>query len=181
MVNVSESLPTLIRRPGLTHWVPSVSRDLQFFDNYEQYVASLPGGRGTARLVQSHWPPTPAEELCLDRWWDFFLAAEHFYVLSHDPRQHSYLPPSTGYGWLLCSRTATQTTKGITKVYSPPLPSLRILNVHCCREGKRSAQDSDMVPDVKKARLDGAEDVLMAPATDPPKRKSVHCPFHERN
>ena len=65
-MDVSESLPSLIRRPGLTHWHPAVSRDLQFVDSYEEYIASLPGGKGTARLMPSHWPP--AEELGLDRW-----------------------------------------------------------------------------------------------------------------
>jgi multisite-specific tRNA:(cytosine-C5)-methyltransferase len=66
LVDVSESLPSLIRRPGLTKWHPTTGRDLKFFDTYEEYVASLPGGKGTARLVRSHWPPT--EELGLERW-----------------------------------------------------------------------------------------------------------------
>ena len=58
---------------------------------------------------------------------------------------------------------------------------LHTLNVRPCREGKRSAQDLAEVPDGKKARLDGDEDVLMAPASEPPESKSMHCPFHERN
>ncbi|KAI9458864.1 S-adenosyl-L-methionine-dependent methyltransferase [Lactarius psammicola] len=130
LVDVSESFPALIRRPGLKHWFPAVGRDLQFFDSYEQYVASLPGGKGTARLAQSHWPPT--EELGLDRCiriyphlqdtGGFFLA-----VLQH--KQSRALP----------------------------------------KEGKRAAQDPAEVPDVKKARRGGDEDVLMAHATEPPK------------
>jgi multisite-specific tRNA:(cytosine-C5)-methyltransferase len=66
LVDVSESLPSLIRRPGLTKWLPTIGRDLQLFETYERYLASLPGGKGTARLARSHWPP--AEELSLDRW-----------------------------------------------------------------------------------------------------------------
>jgi len=66
LVEVSESLPSLIRRPGLTKWLPTIGRDLHFFETYEHYLASLPGGKGTARLARSHWPP--AEELELDRW-----------------------------------------------------------------------------------------------------------------
>ncbi len=113
MVDVSESLPALIRRPGLKHWLPSVSRDLQFFDSYEQYVASLPGGKGTARITQSHWPPT--EELGLERW-RVFLLAERFDILSYNTRQHSYIPAPTGHGRFLRSCTATQTIEGIAKV-----------------------------------------------------------------
>ena len=98
MVDVSESLPTLIRRPGLTHWVPTVSRDLQFFDSYEQYVASLPsGGKGTARLVRSHWPPTPTEKLCLERWW-VFLSAEHLCLTTRDSiRIYPHLQDTGGF------------------------------------------------------------------------------------
>jgi len=66
LVDVSESLPSLVRRPGLIKWLPTISRDLQFFETYEHYLNSLPGGKGTARLSRSHWPP--AEELGLDRW-----------------------------------------------------------------------------------------------------------------
>jgi len=66
LVDVSESLPSLVRRPGLTKWLPTIGRDLQFFETHEHYVNSLAGGKGTARLSRSHWPP--AEELGLDRW-----------------------------------------------------------------------------------------------------------------
>ncbi|KAI0305143.1 S-adenosyl-L-methionine-dependent methyltransferase [Multifurca ochricompacta] len=65
LLDVSESLPSLIRRPGLTKWLPTASRDLQSYETYEHYLTSLPGGKGTARLVQSHWPPS--EDLCLER------------------------------------------------------------------------------------------------------------------
>ncbi|KAI0251918.1 S-adenosyl-L-methionine-dependent methyltransferase [Lactifluus subvellereus] len=65
LVDVSQSLPSLIRKPGLTKWLPTTGRDMKFFDTYEDYVASLAGGKGTARLVRSQWPPT--EELGLER------------------------------------------------------------------------------------------------------------------
>ncbi|KAH9990974.1 S-adenosyl-L-methionine-dependent methyltransferase [Russula compacta] len=64
LIDISKSLPSLIRRPGLTRWLPTIGRDLQFFETYDDYLASL-GGNGSARLVRSHWPP--AEELGLDR------------------------------------------------------------------------------------------------------------------
>lgn len=130
LVDVSESLPTLIRRPGLTHWLPSVSRDLQYFDSYEQYVAALPDGRVTARVVQSHWPPT--EELGLERCIRIYPHLQDtggFFVAVLQHKRLGVLP----------------------------------------KEGKRSAEDSAEVPNEKKARRDGDEDVLMASVVEPPK------------
>jgi multisite-specific tRNA:(cytosine-C5)-methyltransferase len=66
LIDVSHSLPSLIRRPGLTKWLPTIGRDLQVFETYERYLASLPGGSATARLTRSHWPPE--EVLDLARW-----------------------------------------------------------------------------------------------------------------
>jgi len=65
LVDVSESLPSLIRRPGLTKWLPTVARDMKYFETYDDYIPSLPGGKGAARLTRSHWPPT--EDLGLER------------------------------------------------------------------------------------------------------------------
>ena len=92
LVDVSESLPTLIRKPGLTKWLPTTGRDMKFFDTYEDYVASLPGGKGTARLVRSHWPPT--EELGLERWCGIWLNT-CFWL--DGKRQHSHIPTPTGH------------------------------------------------------------------------------------
>lgn len=65
LVEISESLPSLIRRSGLTKWLPVGGRDMKYFETYDDYIASLSGGKGTARLVRSHWPPT--EDLGLER------------------------------------------------------------------------------------------------------------------
>ena len=67
LVEVSQSLPSLIRRPGLTKWLPTVDRDMKYVETYDDYIASLPGGKGAARLARSHWPPT--EDLGLERWY----------------------------------------------------------------------------------------------------------------
>jgi hypothetical protein len=69
LVEVSESLPSLIRRPGLTKWLPTVGRDVKYLETYDDYIASLPGGKGAARLARSHWPPTPTDGLGLERWY----------------------------------------------------------------------------------------------------------------
>jgi multisite-specific tRNA:(cytosine-C5)-methyltransferase len=67
LVDVSESLPSLIRRPGLTKWLPTVDRDMKYVETYDDYIASLAGGKGAARLARSHWPPT--EDPGLERWY----------------------------------------------------------------------------------------------------------------
>ncbi len=79
LVEVSESLPSLIWRPGLTKWLPTVGRDLKYFETYEHYVASLPGGKGTARLARSHWPPS--EDLGLERWYVHLAWHRKFWLL----------------------------------------------------------------------------------------------------
>ncbi|TFY62786.1 hypothetical protein EVG20_g6571 [Dentipellis fragilis] len=70
LVDVSTSLPTLQRCPGMTAWVPTTDRNLMFHDTYEAYIASIPEAkRKEAKMGKSHWPP-PAEEvkgLHLDR------------------------------------------------------------------------------------------------------------------
>ncbi|KAH9057962.1 S-adenosyl-L-methionine-dependent methyltransferase [Lactarius deliciosus] len=121
LVDVSDSLPALIRRPGLKHWFPS------------SMPASPPDGRGAARLVQSHWPPT--EDFNLDRC----------------IRVYPHLQDTGGFFLAVLQHKQSRA-----------LP----------KEGKRPAQDSAEVPDVKKARRDDGEDDLMAPATEPPKSKS---------
>lgn len=69
LVDVSESLPTLIRRPGLQTWMPTTDRNLTFFDTYEEYIASLGGNKGVQRVGRSHWPPAEGvAEMHLERW-----------------------------------------------------------------------------------------------------------------
>ena len=69
IVDVSEMLPSLVRRPGLTKWVPSVDRDLKFYETYDEYIRSLPANRrADTRLGRSHWPPTDVQGLNLERW-----------------------------------------------------------------------------------------------------------------
>jgi 16S rRNA methyltransferase RsmB/F len=114
LAEVSESLPSLIRRPGLTQWLPTIGRDLQFFETYEHYLASLPAGKGTARLARSHWPP--AEELGLDRWYVSFSLAIEFSVDDGSQYPHISTPPGHRRVFRCC--TATQAIGGCTQVYS---------------------------------------------------------------
>lgn len=156
MVDVSESLPSLIRRPGLTKWLPTVGRDLKYLETYEDYIASLPGGKGTARLARSHWPP--AEELGLERW--YAHSAERFWLLIKDSiRIYPHLQDTGGFFVAVLQHRRTESTAVPKyKVASRWGPRYSILGT---REGKRTADEEAEEPNVKKARLNGDEDVVM--------------------
>jgi len=95
LVDVSESLLPLVRRPGLTKWLPSVGRDLKYFETHEQYLASLSGGKGTARLARSHWPP--AEELGLERWYVHSAACWNWLLMKDSIRIYPHLQDTGGF------------------------------------------------------------------------------------
>ena len=69
LLDVSSSLETLIRRPGLTCWRPAVNRDVDVgHENYSSYLSTLQNGAGKSKLSATHWPPDNAKELNLERW-----------------------------------------------------------------------------------------------------------------
>jgi multisite-specific tRNA:(cytosine-C5)-methyltransferase len=168
LVNVSESLPSLIRRPGLTRWLPTIGRDLQFFETYDQYLASLPGGKGTGRIARSHWPP--AEELGLDRWCVYLDEHLRFgAIIENSMRIYPHLQDTGGFFVaVLQHRQSTTSPK-----YGLISPIRRLCSILDTREGKRTAEEVGEVHDVKKARLESDEDVLMAPATEVPTNKGI--------
>ena len=69
---MSNHLPGLVHRPGLTSWKPTVTREINTeFATYEDYIQSLEESqRGSSKMLPSHWPPSPAEAetLHLSRW-----------------------------------------------------------------------------------------------------------------
>ncbi|TCD60371.1 hypothetical protein EIP91_010262 [Steccherinum ochraceum] len=71
LIDVSNQLPGLIYRPGLTSWKPTTDRLVETaFATYEEYIQSLPEDkRDGSKMTPSHWPPTPteADELHLER------------------------------------------------------------------------------------------------------------------
>lgn len=87
IVDVSEHLPELIRRPGLLTWRPAVNIDVDMpFATYADYCRSFeerasetPVDEGQKerkkgndqvrkRLQETHWPPSNASSLGLERW-----------------------------------------------------------------------------------------------------------------
>ncbi|KAI9056453.1 S-adenosyl-L-methionine-dependent methyltransferase [Trametes sanguinea] len=71
LIDMSNHLPGLIHRPGMTSWKPSVSKDINTeFATYADYIQSLDEAqRGSSKMLESHWPPTAdeAEKLGLTR------------------------------------------------------------------------------------------------------------------
>ncbi len=73
LVDMSNHLPGLVFRPGLTSWRPTVSREINVeFATYEDYVQSLEESqRAGSKMLESHWPPSAeeAESIGLTRWY----------------------------------------------------------------------------------------------------------------
>lgn len=112
LVDVSESLPSLIRRPGLTKWLPTVDRDMKYVETYDDYIASLAGGMGAARLARSHWPPT--EDPGLERW--YVHLAWHRKILVPNISQYTHISAPAGYRGLFHCRIAAQAINSGAKV-----------------------------------------------------------------
>ncbi|KAI0753297.1 S-adenosyl-L-methionine-dependent methyltransferase [Daedaleopsis nitida] len=71
LIDMSDHLPGLIYRPGLTSWKPTVAREINTdFATYEDYIQSLTESqRASSKMLVSHWPLTAeeAESLGLTR------------------------------------------------------------------------------------------------------------------
>ncbi|THH19611.1 hypothetical protein EW146_g1598 [Bondarzewia mesenterica] len=146
LVDVSEQMPTLVRRPGLTAWVPAADRDLTFLETYDAYMRSLPETKcGEARLGRSHWPPAESE-----------LGALH---LERCMRVYPHLQDTGGFFVAVLRRK-----EGAPNGAAPSI-----------KEGKRVAEESKVSDEreTKKMRLgeDDGEDVSMTTATPPGKSR----------
>ncbi|KAF7795210.1 hypothetical protein EIP86_006360 [Pleurotus ostreatoroseus] len=71
LVDMSNYLPSLIYRPGLTTWTPAVNREVTTeFATFQDFIQSVPESqRADVKMTESHWPPpaTEANELYLTR------------------------------------------------------------------------------------------------------------------
>lgn len=87
IVDVAEHLPELIRRPGLSSWRPAVNIDVDmpfatyadYLQSFEERASETPVDEGPKerkkgneqvrkRLLETHWPPSNASSLGLERW-----------------------------------------------------------------------------------------------------------------
>ncbi|KAG6917778.1 hypothetical protein DXG01_001183 [Tephrocybe rancida] len=69
LVDVSDKLPALKRRPGLTAWRPSVDRTINTnYATYEEFLASRDAkDNPNTKLTEGHWPPADVERYNLPR------------------------------------------------------------------------------------------------------------------
>lgn len=78
LIDVSNHLPGLIHRPGLTTWRPTVDRSINAdFASYDDYIQSLSESkRADSKMLSSHWPPSleDAERLNLTRWYVSYVS-----------------------------------------------------------------------------------------------------------
>jgi len=75
LVDVSDHLPALKRRKGMTHWKVATQsqKGLVFHDSFKEYRAAVERGEErekdkTKGLGKGCWPPANAVELGLERW-----------------------------------------------------------------------------------------------------------------
>ncbi|OJT02133.1 Multisite-specific tRNA:(cytosine-C(5))-methyltransferase trm4b [Trametes pubescens] len=63
LIDMSNHLPGLVYRPGMTSWRPSVSREVNTdFATYADYIQSLDEEqRNSTKMVETQWPPSAEE------------------------------------------------------------------------------------------------------------------------
>ncbi|KZT61661.1 S-adenosyl-L-methionine-dependent methyltransferase [Calocera cornea HHB12733] len=67
IVDVSDKLPGLIRRPGMDAWTVAVDKDGTTKDTFAEYEESIADKDPPKRVVATCWPPENAKSLHLDR------------------------------------------------------------------------------------------------------------------
>ncbi|KAF7335998.1 S-adenosyl-L-methionine-dependent methyltransferase [Mycena sanguinolenta] len=68
LIDVSEKLPALHRRPGLTSWRPTDKSLCTTYDTYETFMATCAEGDAVkAKMTRGHWPPEDVEKLELPK------------------------------------------------------------------------------------------------------------------
>ncbi|KAK7037524.1 tRNA (cytosine-5-)-methyltransferase ncl1 [Paramarasmius palmivorus] len=68
LVDVSASLPSLQRRPGLKTWRPTADKAVKTtYETYSAFVEADPQTAANTKLTEGHWPLQNVEELNLER------------------------------------------------------------------------------------------------------------------
>ncbi|KIJ61456.1 hypothetical protein HYDPIDRAFT_96562 [Hydnomerulius pinastri MD-312] len=69
LVDVSSQLPELIRRPGITTWIPTVDRSINTsYASWNAFIETLPEDkRAESKIFETHWPPGNSGSLNLER------------------------------------------------------------------------------------------------------------------
>ncbi|KZO98510.1 S-adenosyl-L-methionine-dependent methyltransferase [Calocera viscosa TUFC12733] len=67
IVDVSDQLPGLIRRPGMDTWTVATNKDGTIHDTYAEYEKAIADKEPPKRLLPTLWPPENAKSLHLER------------------------------------------------------------------------------------------------------------------
>ncbi|KAG7086445.1 hypothetical protein E1B28_002398 [Marasmius oreades] len=68
LVDVSSSLPSLKRRPGLSAWRPTADKAVKTtYETYSAFLEANPQAAANTKLTEGHWPPSNVADLHLER------------------------------------------------------------------------------------------------------------------
>ncbi|KAK7059594.1 S-adenosyl-L-methionine-dependent methyltransferase [Favolaschia claudopus] len=125
LIDVSDKLPALQRRPGLSTWRPTDRSLATTYDTYDTFMATCADGEtGKTKMTRGHWPPDGVEEL----------------QLSKCLRIYPHLQDTGGFFVAVLERIGDAIEAADVSSSS--------------REKKREAEEPAEVPDSKKPRLD---------------------------
>ena len=73
IIDVSDQLPELIRRPGLSSWQVTTTREVDtMYGSHDEYSTALKNNEDQTKqrnkLLSTLWPPQNVAELHLERW-----------------------------------------------------------------------------------------------------------------
>lgn len=162
-MDVSNKLPKLQRRPGLTAWRPAVDRFVtDTFETYEAYLAASEERKSNSKITEGHWPPSDVEELNLPRWSAGSSLSTEFYQVDWGSNfQPADIPSSSRFGWFLrrCIGEEKQVCRGgeCSKVCGLFESLDNTSQTYLSRERKRHADEAEDVPETKKARVDNVQ------------------------
>ncbi|KAJ6454578.1 cytosine-5--methyltransferase [Mycena sanguinolenta] len=143
LVDVSDKLPALHRRPGLTSWRPTDRSLCTTYDTYETFMATCAEGDTVkAKMTRGHWPPEDVEKLELPKCL----------------RIYPHLQDTGGFFVAVLERSSADTSTGAVEEAVEAAP----------RKREADADESVEIPESKKPRLDADGVVKVEDDAEPP-------------
>ena len=154
LVDVSSQLPELNRRPGITHWSPTVGRLIDTsHPSCAAYMETIPENeRAESKMLETHWPPSNAGTLNLERWYvrgNPLIASILTVTRSHDSAYASTRISKTRVDF----SSQCWSARGVRRA-GEALP-ICYSCVYLQAISKRTAEEADVtVPESKKLKLE---------------------------
>ncbi|KZV87731.1 S-adenosyl-L-methionine-dependent methyltransferase [Exidia glandulosa HHB12029] len=146
LVDVSDRMPDLVRRPGMTTWKVA-NQQLEVFDSFEQYSELTKNKSRTkgAPLTAGHFPPEPkdAEALHLERCM----------------RVYPHLQDTGGFFVAVLRKKAD-------RIPPPPKPANATVKEEPASLKRALSAEPAVEPEAKRPKLDAPVDVPAEPTTD---------------